>query len=157
MKFSQRGKVLSSYLKFLISSSQKTCFFCGFTGAVAVCGGLGDGAGQGTPADLGRALVELLFLVRELDLLRDREGAEGGRRLTSCTDWEHFNNHRLSLCCQAHINKVPTLFPQSYLEFCVFTRIHFMIIPPSSPQKYRFKAVESVATTYLWNNCSEAL
>lgn len=49
-----------------------------FTRAVAVCGGLGNGAGERAPADLGRALVELLLLVRKLNLLADRERTEKG-------------------------------------------------------------------------------
>ena len=52
---------------------ESVCVNVWFTWAVAVCGGLGDWAGQRAPADLGRALVELLFLVGKLDL-RERAG-----------------------------------------------------------------------------------
>lgn len=45
---------------------------CSFTWAVAICGGLGDGAGQRAPSDFGGALVELLFLIGKLDLWRGR-------------------------------------------------------------------------------------
>lgn len=50
-----------------------------FTWAVAVCGGLGDGAGEGAAADLGWTLVELLLLVCKLNLLTERvEEIRGG-------------------------------------------------------------------------------
>lgn len=42
------------------------------TWAVAICWGLGDGAGKRTAADLRRALVEFLLLVSKLDLLKER-------------------------------------------------------------------------------------
>lgn len=44
-----------------------------FTWAVAVCRRLGDGAGEGASAYLGGALVELLFLVGELDLQAEKD------------------------------------------------------------------------------------
>lgn len=50
-------------------SNRTRAGLCAFTWAVTVCRRLGDGAGQGAPADLGGTLVELLFLVCKLDLL----------------------------------------------------------------------------------------
>lgn len=55
------------------------------TGAVAVSGRLGDGAGQGAPARLGWELGELLHVICKLDLLRGAK--EEKSSVSRCSLW----------------------------------------------------------------------
>lgn len=60
-KLSKRGKTNTAALNTVL------------TGAVAVRGGLRDGAGQGTAARLGGESAELLLVLHKLDLLASKE------------------------------------------------------------------------------------